>query len=74
MIRHCGKAMNKDLNIVMGNCHHRSYIPDLLNKVQSGIVDPTKILTQNESFDNIIEAYKHFDLRQEGWIKVALKV
>jgi threonine dehydrogenase-like Zn-dependent dehydrogenase len=69
-----GKAMNKNLNIVMGNCHHRSYIPDLLNKVQAGIVDPTRILTQKESFANIIDAYKHFDLRQEGWIKVALKV
>jgi threonine dehydrogenase-like Zn-dependent dehydrogenase len=69
-----GKAMNKNLKIVMGNCHHRSYIPDLLNKVQAGIVDPTNILTQKESFENIVDAYKHFDLRQEGWIKVALKV
>lgn len=68
-----GKAMNKNLKIVMGNCPHRKYIPELLNYVQSGIVDPTKILTQTETLENIVDAYKQFDTRQPGWIKVALK-
>ena len=69
-----GKAMNKNLKIVMGNCHHRLYIPKLLGKVQAGIIDPTKILTQMEAMANVIDAYKQFDLRQPGWIKVALKM
>lgn len=68
-----GQAMGKNLRIVMGNCHHRAYIPLLLHKVQSGIIDPTKILTQREPIQNIIEAYKQFDVRSPGWIKVALK-
>jgi threonine dehydrogenase-like Zn-dependent dehydrogenase len=68
-----GKAMNKNLKIVMGNCHHRAYIPKLLQMVQAGIVDPTQILTQKESITNVIEAYKQFDIREHGWIKVALK-
>lgn len=68
-----GKAMNKNLKIVMGNCPHRAYIPKLLQMVQAGIIDPTQILTQKEPITNVIEAYKHFDLREPGWIKVALK-
>lgn len=68
-----GKAMNKNLKIVMGNCHHRAYIPKLLEMVQGNLIDPTKILTQKEPITNVVEAYKQFDLRQPGWIKVALK-
>ncbi len=67
-----GKAVGKNLKIVMGNCHHRAYIPQLLQKVQMGIIDPTKILTQKEPIQNIVEAYKQFDLRAPGWIKVAI--
>lgn len=68
-----GKAMNKNLKIVMGNCHHRAYIPYLLQVVQTGIIDPTLILTQREPLTNVLEAYKQFDVREAGWIKVALK-
>lgn len=68
-----GKAMNKNLKIVMGNCHHRAYIPRLLQMVEAGIVDPTQILTQKEPISSVIEAYQQFDLRQPGWVKVALK-
>lgn len=69
-----GKAMNKNLNLVMGNCPHRYYIPHLLQTVQAGIVDPTKILTQKEPLTDVIEAYKNFNMRNKGWIKVALKI
>lgn len=67
-----GKAMNKNLTLVMGNCPHRLYIPKLLNLVQAGLFDPTQILSQEEPFVNIVEAYKNFDRRESGWIKVAL--
>ncbi len=68
-----GQAMNKNLNIVMGNCPHKKYIPLLLEKVRIGVVDPTTILSQERTLEEIVEAYKHFDLREEGWIKVAIK-
>ncbi len=69
-----GNAMNKNLKIVMGNCHHRLYIPELLRIVQSGMFDPTIILSQKETMTDVVEAYKQFDLREPGWIKVALNV
>jgi threonine dehydrogenase-like Zn-dependent dehydrogenase len=67
-----GKAMNKNLTIQMGNCHHRKYIPHLLELTRSGAVDPVEILTEVEPLTNAIDAYKAFDLRQPGWIKVEL--
>ncbi|WED44001.1 alcohol dehydrogenase catalytic domain-containing protein [Legionella cardiaca] len=73
MIYPIGKAMNKNLKIVMGNCPHRAYIPKLLTMVQAGLIDPCEILTQQEPLQNIVEAYKNFDLRTEGWVKVALQ-
>jgi threonine dehydrogenase-like Zn-dependent dehydrogenase len=67
-----GKAMNKNLTINMGNCHHRKYIPLLIELVRNGAVDPTKILTQAEPLSGAIEAYEAFDRRDPGWIKVEL--
>jgi threonine dehydrogenase-like Zn-dependent dehydrogenase len=68
-----GKAMNKNLTIKMGNCNHRKYIPELLDMVRSGVVDPLQVLTEREPLTAAIEAYKAFDKRQPGWIKVELK-
>ena len=68
-----GAAMNKNLTINMGNCHHRRYIPMLVELVRNGTIDPTKILTHVGAITSAIEAYKAFDVREEGWIKVELK-
>jgi threonine dehydrogenase-like Zn-dependent dehydrogenase len=44
-----------------------------VNLVRSGTIDPSEILTQQEPLTSAIEAYKAFDERQPGWIKVELK-
>ncbi len=67
-----GEAMNKNLAINMGNCHHRRYIPTILDLVQGGMVDPTKILSNVEPLTNVLDAYKAFNEREPGWIKVEL--
>lgn len=67
-----GQAMNRNLTIRMGNCNHRKYIPNLIKLVQSGTIDPTKIISQYESITSVLDAYKAFDTRQPGWMKVAL--
>jgi threonine dehydrogenase-like Zn-dependent dehydrogenase len=67
-----GAAMNKNLSINMGNCNHRSHIPRLLDMVHAGSVDPTNVLSHVEPMSDVIEAYRQFDLRSAGWIKVAL--
>jgi threonine dehydrogenase-like Zn-dependent dehydrogenase len=68
-----GEAMNKNLTIKMGNCHHRKYIPHLLDIVASGTIDPVKILTKTEPMHEVIAAYEAFDSREPGWLKVELK-
>ncbi|KOP24809.1 alanine acetyltransferase [Hapalosiphon sp. MRB220] len=67
-----GMAMNKNLTINMGNCNHRKYIPILVDMVRNGTVDPAKVLTQVEPLMSVIDAYKAFDRRQAGWVKVEL--
>jgi len=68
-----GPAMNKNLRLNMGNCNHRKYVPDLLDLVQSGTIVPEHILTKQEPIISAIEAYKAFDTRQPGWLKVELE-
>ena len=68
-----GKAMNKNLTIQMGNCNHRRYIPSLIRLIQSGAIDPLRVLTQREPMTSAIAAYEAFDERRPGWIKVEVR-
>ena len=67
-----GQAMNKNLTLKMGNCNHRKYIPMLVDLVQSGRFDPEIVLTEVEEMTDAIGAFKAFDERQPGWMKVEL--
>ena len=68
-----GQAMEKNLTIKMGNCNHRRYLPELIELVRNGTVVPSEILTQEEPMASVIDAYKAFDKRRPGWIKVKLE-
>ncbi|ATB50401.1 zinc-dependent alcohol dehydrogenase [Corallococcus macrosporus] len=68
-----GMAMNKNLTMKMGNCNHRKYIPKLLELVRTGVVDPTAILSHVEPMGSAIDAYRNFDVRKPGWVKVELE-
>lgn len=67
-----GVAMNKNLTIKMGNCNHRKYVPMLIDLVQSDVLDPFAILSQQETLTSALDAYKAFDTHQPGWLKVEL--
>ncbi len=69
-----GEAMNKNLAINMGNCHHRRYLPKLIRMVRAGEVDPSEVLSHVQPLHDAVNAYKSFDKREEGWIKVAMHV
>lgn len=69
-----GHAMGKNLTIRMGNCNHRRYIPELLEWIRSGQFHPREFLTQYRSFNDIVDSYKRFDKREEGWLKVVLSL
>ncbi|HLD99743.1 MAG TPA: zinc-dependent alcohol dehydrogenase [Bdellovibrionota bacterium] len=73
MVFPIGKAVNKNLTLQMGNCNHRKYIPELIELVDAGMIDPSAVLTNREPFDRILEAYAAFDARQPGWVKVKIE-
>jgi threonine dehydrogenase-like Zn-dependent dehydrogenase len=67
-----GRAMMRNHTLKMGNCDHRRYIPELVGLVRGGVVDPTEIITQRHPLTSAIEAYRAFDTRAPGWVKVEL--
>jgi threonine dehydrogenase-like Zn-dependent dehydrogenase len=69
-----GDAMNNNLTIKMGNCHHRKYIPKLLGLIRSGEVEVARMLTQHEPLASAVHAIEAFDKREPGWVKVKLDV
>lgn len=69
-----GQAMNRNLTVKLGNCNHRRYLPQLIEAVRSGRVDPLHVLTRREPMHAVIDAYRAFDTRTPGWIKVELEL
>jgi threonine dehydrogenase-like Zn-dependent dehydrogenase len=67
-----GEAMNKNLSVRMGNCNHRAVTPPLVDLVATGLFDPTPFITQDIDVPEIIDAYRRFDRRDEGWIKTVV--
>lgn len=68
-----GKSMNKNITVKGGNCNHLRYLAKLVEIVRSGTIKPEHILTKHEPLTDVIEAYRRFDTRDAGWIKVELR-
>lgn len=68
-----GMAMNKNLRLNMGNCNHRKYLPRLVELVRSGVMRPEQFFTQRQPLISAIDAYRHFDQHESGWMKVKLE-
>ena len=67
-----GAAMNRNLTVRMGNCNHRRYVPELIGLVRTNAIDPEKVISQREPLTFALDAYKAFDERRPGWIKIKL--
>ncbi len=67
-----GMAMNRNITVKMGNCPHRRYIPKLVEMVRNGTINPSRLLTQVQPLVSVLDAYRAFDRREEGWVKVEL--
>jgi threonine dehydrogenase-like Zn-dependent dehydrogenase len=68
-----GMSMNKNITVKGGNCNHLKYVAKLLEIVRAGVINPSRILTEHEPMTDAIEAYRQFDTRSPGWIKVELR-
>ena len=70
-----GAAMNKNITIQTGNCPHRKYLPRLVEMVHTEQIDPLAVIpARHEPLTDVLQAYKEFDKRKTGWIKVELEL
>lgn len=68
-----GAFMNKGLTMKTGQTHVQKYLPTLLEKIESGAIDPSFIITHTAPLSEAPELYKTFRDKKDGCIKVVLK-
>jgi threonine dehydrogenase-like Zn-dependent dehydrogenase len=62
----------RNISIHPGVCPSRAYIPQLLNVVAQGLVDPGLLFTHDLPLAEAARGYEVMNSREEGSIKVAL--
>ena len=67
-----GALMNKGLTIKTGQCHVHRYVPELLEHIRSGRIDPSFVVTQRMPLSQAPEGYKLFRFKQDECVKVVL--
>ena len=67
-----GSFMNKGLTMKSGQTHMQRYLRPLLDKIESGAIDPSFLITHRVRLDDAPEAYKTFRDKKDGCIKVVL--
>jgi threonine dehydrogenase-like Zn-dependent dehydrogenase len=68
-----GAFMNKGLTMRAGQTHMMRYMKPLLDRIQSGELDPSFVITHRVPLDEAPNMYKTFRDHQDGCIKVVLK-
>lgn len=67
-----GAWMNRSLVLRAGQCHVHRYLRPLLERIERGDIDPTRIITHRMALDDAPHAYEIFKSKQEGCEKVVL--
>jgi threonine dehydrogenase-like Zn-dependent dehydrogenase len=67
-----GALMNKGLTIKTGQTHMQRYMRPLLEKIESGQIDPSFIISHRVPLADAPKAYKLFRDKQDGCVKVVL--
>jgi threonine dehydrogenase-like Zn-dependent dehydrogenase len=67
-----GAMMNKGLTIKTGQTHVQRYVPELLDHVRSGRIDPSFVVTHRVPLSEAPQAYHLFREKLDGCIKVVL--
>lgn len=68
-----GSAMNKALTFKTGQTHVQKYLPQLLHLITENKVDLSYLVTHTFSLSEAPYAYKMFNEKKEGCVKVVLK-
>jgi threonine dehydrogenase-like Zn-dependent dehydrogenase len=68
-----GTAFGKGLTLKMGQTHVQNYTSMLLEKIVSGEIDPSFIITHRVSLDDAPEMYRTFRDKQDDCVKVVMR-
>ncbi len=68
-----GAAFNKGLTFKMGQTHVQKYMRPLLERVEKGEIDPSRVITHRLDIDDAPWGYKTFRDKQDNCIKIVLK-
>jgi len=67
-----GDAFDKGLTFKMGQTHVQRFLPELLEHIEMGHLEPEAIVTHRMSLEQAADGYKIFDKKQEDCRKVIL--
>ncbi len=67
-----GALMNKALTIKTGQTHVHKYVPELLDSIRQGRIDPSFVVTHRVPLSEAPHAYEIFREKRDGCIKVVL--
>lgn len=68
-----GAAFNKGLTFKMGQTHTHRYMRPLLERIEAGEIDPSRVITHRMSLEEAPGGYEIFKHKQDECIKVVLK-
>jgi threonine dehydrogenase-like Zn-dependent dehydrogenase len=68
-----GAVLNKGLQIRAGQCHVHRYIRGLHDRIATGEIDPSFVVTHPMPLDEAPQAYELFKHKRDGCVKVLLK-
>ncbi len=67
-----GDAFDKGLTFKMGQTHVQKYLPELLEHIEAGRLQPELIVTHRLALEEAAMGYKVFDQKQDNCRKVIL--
>lgn len=67
-----GSLMNRSLTVKTGQCHVQRYLRPLLERIRSGEIDPTFVITHRMSLSDAPHGYDIFKRKQDDCMKVVL--
>ncbi|MFD1745428.1 zinc-dependent alcohol dehydrogenase [Rhizobium helianthi] len=68
-----GSAINRGLTFKMAQTPVQRYLPNLMERIQTGQIDPSFIITHRGTLEDGPELYKKFRDKKDGCVKVVLK-
>jgi threonine dehydrogenase-like Zn-dependent dehydrogenase len=67
-----GDAFDKGLTLAMGQTHVQKYLPELLNFIEEGKLQPDIIISHRMKLADAARGYEIFDKKEEDCRKVVL--